>query len=434
MNIHLLKAVRSVSCVDSSPYRIAVFDDIRSHSPLIATISDFYEKVKNSPLATIMIAVYGAKSFFSPVIARSQNSIIGAGCLPNEEKQLRYVQELLGEQKLLALVQFQLGSRSLLACANIRKTANLLKYLSIINRLKSKVSFMPLCRIASTLCFYFRFKAELEKRRPAAVLVASNYSPHAAALLSAARSLQIRSILIPHACVTDKVRFPGIFSTLTILDGPAALDAFQKLGKVEGKVIYRGLPGESQPMEVRDLRPGVATVGIFLTALTDLAILRQTLEKIKKECNPKKILLRPHPVLLVAPNLAELTAESGISISKGRSIAQDIEECDLVIIGNSSAHLEVLSSGKPTIYLPGLDSLPDDYYNFCSTRVVFRYSLTNAIRVEAIREFYSNDWPERFRYYDASYLKSRREFDKSVREAVLEVVAPSCSEVSQEDR
>ncbi len=425
MNVCLLKAIRNVARMDAEPLRIAIFEDVKSRNFLIRSISRTYELVKGSFIGTLAVALYGCKSFIVPVFKKKRNaSILSTATYPNEEKQIAFIKECIGAE-VVSSVSYQISPQSFfavfLALKDFKSTC---KYFRIIHQLKKRYEFMPLCRIASTIGFYLRYQLELSSAdAPKAVLIASNYSPDSSGLQWAARAHSIKSIFIPHAAIPLRKWMPPLEVDLAILDGPAALDTYRVHGKVRGGVVFRGLPGSSFPMSVSNLQSKEIKVGIFLTALTDKEVLERLLLSIRDLLLPSQIVLRPHPVQIVNHDFSDGFA-SGIEVvlSKNNSLLNDISRCDLIFIGDSSVHLEVLKAGKPTVYVPLLDRIYDDYYGFWEKRITYRLEDFGTISLNEIIDFYSGDWNNRFRYYDPTYLKESVLSNVEIRQSISNLI------------
>ena len=84
--------------------------------------------------------------------------------------------------------------------------------------------------------------------------------------------------------------------------------------------------------------------------------------------------------------------------------------CDWVVAdAGSNVHLPVLKQGIPTVALKEISTLGEDQadlYGFVANRVVFPPVPTlRSLCVEEAAVFYGDEWTERFRRYDASYLQ-----------------------------
>jgi hypothetical protein len=63
-----------------------------------------------------------------------------------------------------------------------------------------------------------------------------------------------------------------------------------------------------------------------------------------------------------------------------------------------------------------------DLYRFVAARIVFPPLVSLAdLPLDAVTTFFSGDWSERFRRYDASYLRPGLTVDTEVRQAIRSV-------------
>ena len=421
MKTSLLKAIRIVSRMDSSPIRGAVFSDICKRSWTINFVARIYQVLSGTPIGNLLIGLYGAKAFLSLSTTEKRNAtILATWTYPNEKKQIEYLHECLGTHVELQQSEARWSSELFTGVNSIISSPKaVLKYLRIIKLHCSIYSFMPACRIASTIGYYFYFSQLLSKRTPNLVIVASNYSPQSVALRWSAKAIGIPAVFISHAAIARIESLPPLDAELSILDGPAAREAYNKLGTVIGDVVYSGIPGPSNPLKIAAELDNSSKAGIFLTALTDEVTLAKTVEVLLKQWRFESVLIRPHPVSLVGPSEDWLASLSNrVKISKGSSLAKDCQSCNLVVCGDTSSHLEILKLGVPTIYLSKLDSLPEDYYNFVRHKIVPKTSSLEDLSWEELKEHYSNDWADNFRFFDSSYLLDQQQFKINVKNAI----------------
>ncbi|MCB0370439.1 MAG: hypothetical protein KDD45_13695, partial [Bdellovibrionales bacterium] len=113
-----------------------------------------------------------------------------------------------------------------------------------------------------------------------------------------------------------------------------------------------------------------------------------------KTCLPDcQIILRPHPnTSLLKFKKSLLKNFSEIVISDSSKILHDsLDAIDLVIAGESSAHLEVLSLGIPSVYWR-LDKIPYDHYGFVRNNFVLKVDHLFDLK-NKVNSFYSStEW------------------------------------------
>jgi hypothetical protein len=102
-------------------------------------------------------------------------------------------------------------------------------------------------------------------------------------------------------------------------------------------------------------------------------------------------------------------------------------QCDWVVADeNSNVHLPVLKLGIPTVVVKGLGLYPEsraDMYGFATAGVVFPpvHSLRD-LPLPAFKAFFDQAWIERFRQYDASYLRPPGEIGAEMRIAIQRII------------
>jgi len=429
LNISLLKSIRIISKLDSSQSRLAVFEEIRKKSFIITAVLFFYERLQKTWIATLMVGLYGLKSYFSLFfLEQSANELISIENFPNEKKQILFVKKNLESIKVTriqACLKFDVKSFSKVLKYGFN-TKDFLRYLKIIHNLSKRLHFMPLCRVASNICFYSRFKKELSESSYKAILVASNYSPDALGLRWSAYSLKIPSIFISHAAVPRISQIPSLNSELNIIDGPSSLETYKQKGKCFGKVIFKGIDGVESSMRLDAVKNENMVITFFLSALVDLNILKKNIEQALSFFKLKKIIIRPHPVQLVNPNLNELLKKfSKIELSINNSIESDIKKSDLAFIATSSCALETLKGGLPSVYIKDLDHLSPNYYNFVDKKILFSVSEISELNLDALKLFYSEDWPKRFQHFDPYYKNSENKFKQILNTEVNKLIHES---------
>ena len=106
-------------------------------------------------------------------------------------------------------------------------------------------------RIASALAFYIRF-LEVFADRPGltAALVASNYSPEAVGLATAAHRQGRRVIYTNHAAVpANAALVPPVLADCAIFYGEAVRRTYERRSRCTADVACIGQPWTSRPME-----------------------------------------------------------------------------------------------------------------------------------------------------------------------------------------
>jgi hypothetical protein len=90
---------------------------------------------------------------------------------------------------------------------------------------------------------------------------------------------------------------------------------------------------------------------------------------------------------------------------------------------DSNVHLEVLKQGVPTIAVANFGIVPaerTDLYGFVANGVIpAPLPSLAALDPDSVMAFFGSGWSERFRRYDAAYLRADDAVTEEVRQALL---------------
>jgi hypothetical protein len=299
--------------------------------------------------------------------------------------------------------------------------------LRLIHAVNCRSDFLVSCRTASALACYARAKGTLSGWRPDAVLVSSDSNPEEVGLVAAARSLGIRTVFISHAQTTPLS--PPLDFSLSILDGEAALDAFRRKGDVMGAVALAGQDGEWAAVDVARLEKRNPVIGFFPPKAVVWPTFAAIIDDCRTRFDPRQIQIRWHPNMLGRTRLSRVLRDTTgvVESSVTDTLADVAKRCDWVIADlDSNVHLPVLRLGIPTVAVRNLGVIPEtrsDLYGFMEGGIVFPpVSSIGELSIKALAAFFTHGWPERFRRYDASYMRPQRIVDDEVREAIRRVL------------
>ena len=258
------------------------------------------------------------------------------------------------------------------------------------------------CRAASTIAYYLRFYYELNKSRPKAIAIVGE-GPDGLGLIYSAISLRISTIYMVHAYVHPNRPMKAQNCELLFIQGPEALKNYTRLGnEFTGKVVYMGLDGDPSPMRRENLRMTGLRIGVFLTGAIETKSFRTNIVSIQENLKPEKLIIRPHPETLGHINMQPfIEGYSNVEISIGVPLADDIAKCELALVGNSSAVLEILKSGLPCVYFYGFEQSSYDYCGFVASKLIPEIKGFGDISVKSVKQWYgSEDWKKVFLEYD----------------------------------
>ncbi len=418
MNIEILFALRTLHKVTKAP----PLEDLQ-----YADLDKSYRKILLRTFKKNIISKY---LFFLEIfriyifiilkknITGSNTNLMMMYCTKNQERQIDYIKNIIPDNDYLELnLKGQNSFRVLKNFNFIDFTKSFISAVTLYRILFDKYDAVDLKNFIIFISMYVQTKIILEKSKPKAILVANDHSVTPMAFAAAARSMNIKTIYIQHAHITH-VMPPLRFNT-AILDGKCALDVYRKCGEIKNiDILYRGIEGVSNPMDVSSLSNNQKiNVGIFINVCEEenlFNLINTLLENDRIE----NILIREHPAF---PLKTSKSLPDKVRLSQeNKTLLEDAERCDLIIGGNSSFHLSVLKYGKPCILYNQLDYLEFDEYGFIKHDICYEMTDANEINLSNIADYYANNaWQERFRYFDATYLKSQDSYDEDIKNYIL---------------
>lgn len=430
----LRRAVAIVAFKDAQPFRQAVFDYLASHQPPVRAARAVYRTLGRGRLSTLYVGAYGVIGFLA-VDAPTGARVLAVGRYRNEGRQFDYIEGVLGEP----IARVDLSTRAALRRTSLRALLRQLRdpgtlreAATLVHRVNlDHADFLVGCRVAETAGCWLRFQQLLAHHDARAVLVSSDSNPYAMAAAEAARAAGLRTVYITHGHIPDGP--PELDFDLSIVDGPAVLRVYDDSQGRRGAVAFKGAEGRHRPLDLRGLRADDGLqLGIFMSLIVDWDAFEPLLERLRRVLQPRSILLRLHPNETIRDPAAldRIRRHDGVEVSLGETVlTDDAARCDLVIAGNSSAHLTLLKYGVPTVSLAGMDLVPHDFYRFVQCRIHPHLDRVEDLDPAAIADFYDDpDWADRFREFDASYPD--RDLDGAVRQALLALLAQRTPEPS----
>jgi hypothetical protein len=345
----------------------------------------------------------------------------------NARRQVARISAWLGPG-VCVRVQSELALRTVLSnlASPMSPNARLSKILRIVRVLDRRHGFLVACRGAAAIAWYTQSRAILQACRCDAVLVSSDSNPEEVGFTAAARALGIPRVFVSHAYPTPFS--PPLDFTLAILEGAAAVRARLKKGPVGGAIVFAGVEGQSAPLDSTRIDRTHPVIGIFAPKALSWTTLASIVDDCRRRFSARQIVIRWHPSRLdPAKHLHRLGDLSGIEESPMSAALPDVAcRCDWVIADeNSNVHLPVLKLGIPTVAVKGLGLYPEsraDMYGFAAAGIVFPpVTSVKDVDPQAFKRFFVDGWVERFRQYDASYLRPENEVALEVRQAVWRV-------------
>ena len=410
---HLLIAIRRILKEDTSAIRDQVFVEIASRKPIIQLVYNVHKLLKRSLISSVMIGCYGVKSMLALSVRKNKEAeILFTFFYPNERSSRDVIARSIGEEKIEDVTHknyLMFSPKNIILFFKFFFSfKSVLKYLKIIHRINKNYEFMPACRAASTIGFYIRFKNELMSKNFKAVLVSKTYSPDCLSLVWSAKSLNIPTIYSAHSFIPPlDLKKPPISFSLLILQGQNMHQILERRAPIEGRVIYKGIDAKPKQMQIDRLKESGMRIGIFLSGRMNISGIEKQVKNIFSFLNAKSILIRLHPVAITSVDIRYLEdSYSNLELSFNNTLSEDLEKCDLVVVGGSGVALEALKMGFPCVYVSSLEDLAFDYNGFVESGIIWHWPEDKPLDIGMLKNFYSSNWIEKFNNYDPFYETS----------------------------
>lgn len=254
------------------------------------------------------------------------------------------------------------------------------------------------------LFFYYFY---LKLARPKAIVLSNDHNSNIRVLLYVAKKINIKSIYIQHASVSQF--FPPLEQfDLALLDGQYAKDTYSTIGPLSKELYLVGI--NKLDLSKRNIidkgseifSTGTPCLGIALNPLYSEDKLLKLILILKKQ--NVNIVIRIHPsqsstASEIFNNFKEFRFR--LSDPSLESSADFITSVDCVIAGNSGILLETAVLNKISIYYD-LDSIPYDYYGFISSGISIEMNVEQDNIVTLISEYKAKK-SMNVKYYDYSF-------------------------------
>jgi hypothetical protein len=390
----LSRVLEAVVAKDSSPFRQQAFAYLARHDPSVRLARALHARLP-PPLRRRLVEAYGWAAAARTAAPTGSAPVITAGRYRNERRQF----DRLAADASLAVGAVVLDGNPTSWLGTLKLLGDPEARARMAHEVGQHDDFLVACRVAEAVGCWLRLRGQLPPGARVA-LVSSDTNPYAVALIAAAREAGLRIAYVNHGHLPESP--PPLDVDLAILDGEALLDVYRRAGPVDAEVVFRGSEGESRPLDLDRLEPGLR-LGVFASLLVDWSTLGRTIEQLREATQARSVLLRLHPNrTILDPRWGDhVQLRLADRLSEGaRPLLDDADDCDLVVAGNSSCHLTVLKAGTPTVQVPGLDLVPHDFYRFLQERIVPWVDHAEALNPTALRDFFDGGWGGRFARFD----------------------------------
>ena len=237
----------------------------------------------------------------------------------------------------------------------------------------------------------------LKKHRPKCLILANDHSEKQRALLNAAKRLNIPTVYIQHASISDFM--PPLDFDLSLLEGQDAWDKYKKLGKIQGEVRLIGMPKFDNFIQYRNTSMTVQNIGFCANLFDNQDDITKAIQALQFKFPKNKITFRPHP----GDKRKFEIPDSVIISTKSEGIFEFLKRQDLLIAGSSSVHLEAVLLNVSSIYfeVSAMQKNMQDAYGYVKNGLIEQANDLEDL-MQKIEEAIENRQPvfEKAQYYN----------------------------------
>ncbi|MBK8946935.1 MAG: hypothetical protein IPM32_16925 [Ignavibacteriae bacterium] len=185
----------------------------------------------------------------------------------------------------------------------------------------------------------------LKSYSPKLLVLANDHSPQNRCLLHAANELNVRTIYIQHASVSNK--FPKLTFDYSLLDGQESFDKYGQVSKKNSKILLTG-GTRYDYFYKKQLVESEKKIGISINQFDDFEIVKTLCLNLKK-LKEYKIAIRPHPNMKNWNRNWFEAQEIEYSDSSSEPSNQFLSKLEIQISNICGIHLDAVILGIATI-------------------------------------------------------------------------------------
>jgi hypothetical protein len=346
---------------------------------------------------------------------RSEGATGGVlACLrrPNEQRAGEWLRSQLGDLPW-SDVRFDFRSGPSALSAAKQSAYHLRRTVRFARTLGEREDAFHVLRVVELLSYYAKLGEVLDEGRHRIAVMSSYSNPWGIALNLAAKARGIPVVHVMHGVALDPV--PRLDYDAIILNDPRSIEAFARAGCMVGTAIVK-----SAGIVAAAPRPILASkicVAILLSKEADRSRVHTLITTLLERNEIASIVIRAHPAGLwttVADDLSAYPADR-VYISSA-TLSEDLRRAHVVIAGRSSAHVDALTAGVPSIFDPQIDTSAAAGLSFLDDGTVFEANDPAGIELASVNAFYQRpEWCHRFRRH-ANVAESPAEVREKIRQ------------------
>jgi hypothetical protein len=344
-------------------------------------------RTAHTPIARAFAALNATRCYLRMRESGPTGGVLSCAYRANERAATDLVRAMLGTTKWCDVeIDFRDVRRDL-AAATALEPRRLARIAGLLAR---RYEPFRMLRAVELLGYDARFARILDGGRYRVAVMSSYSNPWGIALNIAARRRGIPIVLVMHGMPLWPL--PRLDYDLAIVNNQAAYETLLRADCRIDRIIVKSGRARYRPMPAA-LPATEMTVGVLLSKDPVAERVTTWLHALARDPRVGAIIVRKHPANLwtkldEALSATELVGR--VSISTTPSIVEDIRRCDLVIAGNSSAHVDAVATGVRSIFARGLDGAPDDVLGLVRDGVVFPTNEPSSLDLDEVVRFYAH--------------------------------------------
>lgn len=361
--------------------------------------SALMKRARGTPLPAATALLGGLTRFLEVRAGERREGVVWIARLSNERRAVEALPRLLPEVSWTEWKFRRPPDGAALRALAALRPSSVRRAFRLARRLHRRYEFFKVLRVVELLGYYARYLGLFRGGSFRLAVMSSHSNPHGIAFNLAARRCGVPVVLVTHGMPVRPVA--QLSYDLALVHCEAARQTYEEEGCQMRRVLVHGRRQDHAPMSDAPL-PEHLSAGLFLCKDVNEERLRGLVERLLADARVSRVLIRPHPKNLWR-GLEEWVAsrrEPRLSLSKGRTVFQDIAASDLVLAGNSSVLAEALTAGRPAAYVRGIDYGSYDLHAFVARGLVYEYADDRGLGPEAMQSFYLRpDWPAALRLF-----------------------------------
>ena len=207
----------------------------------------------------------------------------------------------------------------------------------------------------------------LEKYNPKILFMSNDHSPFNRCLLHHSKSMDVKTIYMQHASVSDK--FPLLEFDYSLLDGKESFEKYKETSKKNSKVILTGSARYDKFYKTK-LNKNSFKIGVSLNQFDDFKLVKDLCVNLKKRLNNLQLIIRPHPNMIDWNR--DWFENNNIEYSDSSLVPSNVflKSLKIQISNVSGIHLDAAMIKVPTVLYQLSKKKIDDQYGYLAQGLI----------------------------------------------------------------